>query len=143
MKQLEARFPRFLGYATGDDHDSRSNQIGIIACGHVERMSKWNRMKNIVGFGFGTGAVEVDEDDFAADAAHDECVGGRRTDHSTTNDSYFHRLIISMRWLLSGSWVVSCWVKMAKSPGRLWRWTQFLAKPFQVAGGFCSCTGTT
>src|SRR5262249_2152764 len=142
-KQLEPRFTRFLGDAARNDHDLRSGQIGIISCGHGERMRKRNRMINIVGFSCGAGAVNVHQHDFTAHAAHHERAGASRTDHSTPNQSDFHKLIISMRWWLSGSLAVGCWVRMAKSPGRLWWRTHSITKPSRDGLGRASYAGMT
>src|SRR5690349_7637145 len=90
MKQFEARFSRLLRHATGDDYDLGSGQIGIIPSRYDEGMRKGNRMINIVGFGPGAGTVQVHENDFAADATHDERVGASRTDHSAAYNANFH-----------------------------------------------------
>src|SRR4051812_20939292 len=90
MKEFETRFLRFLWHATRDDYNLCSNQFGIISSRYDERMRKWNRMINIVGFRFGAGTVHVHENNFAAHAAHDQRVGAGRTDHSTTNNANFH-----------------------------------------------------
>ena len=56
-------------------------------------MSKWHRMKNILGFGLRTGAGAIHKNNLAAHPVHNQSKGRGRTDHSRAHDANFHSWI--------------------------------------------------
>ena len=58
-------------------------------------MSKWHRMKNILGFGLRTGAGAIHKNNLVAHPVHNQSEGRGRTDHSRAHDANFHSWIVA------------------------------------------------
>ena len=90
LQQLQARFARFLGDPSGNNHDLRAGQIRIIARAHGQWMRERNCMLDIVGFSLGASPIQIDQHDFPAHAAHDQSVSRGGPDHAAANNANFH-----------------------------------------------------
>jgi hypothetical protein len=53
-------------------------------------MGKRNRVQDVVGFRFGARSILVDQHDPPPHPAHDQRVGGRRADKTTSHYTCFH-----------------------------------------------------
>ena len=90
LQKLKARLARLLRDAASDDNDAGACEMRVISGPNGQWIGERDGVINVIRFGFGAGAIDVDENNFAADTAHDEGKRGSRADHAATNDSNFH-----------------------------------------------------
>src|SRR5690606_38702518 len=90
FQQLQACFSGLLIYTRRHDHHAAATQVGICAVVDVHGMGKGNRVVKVVGFRFRPFGVLVHQHDLATDAAHQQRIGGGRTDEAAPHNAYFH-----------------------------------------------------
>ena len=72
LEQVKACLAGFLRNAGGDDNNAGPGQIRVATSADSQRMCEGNGVKDVIRLRFGTGLVQIHEDDFAPNAAHNE-----------------------------------------------------------------------
>ena len=91
--QIEARFTGALGAAGGDHRDGGSGAIGVITGPDTRRTGQRHGVVQVHRFAFRFGAVGVDQDDLACQAALQQGIGKRRAHIARPDDNNFYRAV--------------------------------------------------
>ena len=94
-QQFQARLAGALRDARGDDHYPAAGQVGVVASRDAQGMREGDGMQDVICFGLRSRGVPVDQHDLATNAAHEQGIGGGRSDQAAADNPDFH-------WMTSG-----------------------------------------
>ena len=90
LQQLQSRFARLLRHAAGDDDHARRVEIGVLPRTDRQRVREGDRVGDVIGLGLGACPIHIHQHDLSSHAAHEERVGGCRSDHAAADDANLH-----------------------------------------------------